>query len=78
MYHKRPIWGPPRVKIFKKTESDFKHKIKKSNFYLSGDIEQFGASVTLTAEPGEPLGTATADCWRDGNGLDIVDSGWTA
>ena len=46
--------------------------------YLSGDIEQFGTSVTLTAEPGEPLGAATADCRSDGNGLDIVDSGRAA
>ena len=53
-------------------------KLQKVKMYLSGDIEQFGTSVTLTAEPGEPLGAATADCGSDGNGLDIVDSGRAA
>lgn len=42
---------------------------------VTGDTEELGALVSLTAKPGEPASSAAADGRGDGDGLDVGDSG---
>lgn len=42
---------------------------------VTRDTEELGASVTLTTERVEPVGTTADDRRSDGNGLDVGDSG---